>query len=163
MFDGEKGAPYLETDPTCPTGVYGRTKLEGERAVLAACPQAIVLRTAWVYSGTGKNFLLTMLKLAQTRDKLRVVADQRGCPTAAEDLADVILGIADQAIDDWRDEFAGVFHSCGNGETTWHGFAETIFAESARHAARVPVVEPITTAEFPTPAKRPRRQPARLR
>lgn len=155
VFDGDKGVPYVETDPTNPTGVYGRTKLEGERAVLAACPRAVVLRTAWVYSDTGKNFLLTMLKLAQTRDKLRVVADQRGCPTAAEDLADVILGIADQAVNGWRDEFAGVFHSCGTGETTWHGFAETIFAEAARHGARAPSVEPITTAEFPTPAKRP--------
>lgn len=155
VFDGDKGAPYLETDPTNPTGVYGRTKLEGEGAVLAVCPRAIVLRTAWVYSETGKNFLLTMLKLAQTRDKLRVVADQRGCPTAAEDLADVILGIADQAVGDWQDEFAGVFHSCGTGETTWHGFAETIFSEAARHGARTPSVEPITTAEFPTPAKRP--------
>ncbi len=155
VFDGDKGAPYVETDATAPTGVYGATKLAGERAVLAACPRAIVLRTAWVYSATGKNFLRTMLALGQTRDHLRVVADQRGCPTAADDLADVILGIAAQAGAGWRDEFSGVFHSCGTGETTWHGFAEAIFAEAARHGARVPVVEPITTAEFPTPARRP--------
>ena len=155
VFDGDKGAPYVETDATAPTGVYGATKLAGERAVLAACPRAIVLRTAWVYSAAGKNFLRTMLALGQTRDHLRVVADQRGCPTAAGDLADIILGIAAQADAGWRDEFSGVFHSCGTGETTWHGFAEAIFAEAARHGARVPVVEPITTAEFPTPARRP--------
>lgn len=155
VFDGDKGAPYVETDPTNPTGTYGATKLAGEQAVLAACPRAIVLRTAWVYSATGKNFLRTMLTLAKTCDHLRVVADQRGCPTAADDLADIVLGIARPAMAAWRDDFAGIFHSCGTGETTWHGFAEAIFAEAVRHGARAPVIEPITTAEFPTPAKRP--------
>ncbi len=155
VFDGDKGAPYVETDPTGPTGVYGATKLAGEAAVLAACPRAIVVRTAWVYSATGKNFVRTMLTLGNTRDHLRVVADQRGCPTAAADLADIVLGIARAATSEWRDEYAGVFNSCGTGETTWHGFAEAIFAEAARHGARVPTVEPIGTAEFPTPAKRP--------
>ena len=155
VFDGDKGAPYVETDPTNPTGVYGATKLAGEQAVLAACSRAIVLRTAWVYSATGKNFVRTMLKLAETRDHLRVVADQRGCPTAADDLADIVLGIAHQAQAEWHDDFAGIFHSCGTGETSWHGLAEAVFAEGARHGARTPTVEPITTAEFPTPAKRP--------
>ena len=155
VFDGDKGAPYVETDETGPTGVYGATKLAGEQAVLAACPRGIVVRTAWVYSATGKNFVRTMLTLGKTRDHLRVVADQRGCPTAAADLADVVLGIARAATGGWRDEYAGVFHSCGTGETTWHGFAEAIFAEAARHGSSVPTVEPITTAEFPTPAKRP--------
>lgn len=155
VFDGDKGAPYVETDPTNPTGVYGATKLAGERAVLEVCPRAIVVRTAWVYSATGKNFVRTMLNLGKTRDHLRVVADQRGCPTAAGDLADIVLGIAHAALAGWRDEYAGIFHSGGTGETTWHGFAEAIFAEAARHGARAPTVEPITTAEFPTPAKRP--------
>ena len=155
VFDGDKGAPYVETDPTSPTGVYGATKLAGEQAVLAACPRAIIVRTAWVYSATGKNFVRTMLKLGETRDHLRVVADQRGCPTAADDLADIVLGIARQAQAGWRDEFAGIFHSCGTGETSWHGLAETVFADAGRHGARVPTVEAITTAEFPTPAKRP--------
>ena len=155
VFDGDKGAPYVETDPTNPTGVYGATKLAGEAALLAACPKAIVVRTAWVYSATGKNFVRTMLTLGKTRDHLRVVADQRGCPTAAADLADVVLGIARAAERAWRDEYAGIFHSCGAGETTWHGFAEAIFAEAARHGATRPTVEPITTADFPTPAKRP--------
>ena len=142
--------------------MYGATKLAGEQAVLAACPRAIVIRTAWVYSATGKNFVKTMLNLGRTRDHLRVVADQRGCPTAAGDLADIVLGVASAAAAGWRDDYAGVFHSGGTGETTWHGFAEAIFAEAARHGARAPTVEPITTADFPTPAKRPRRQPARL-
>lgn len=155
VFDGDKGAPYVETDRTNPTGVYGATKLAGEAAVLAACPRAIVVRTAWVYSATGKNFVRTMLTLGRTRDHLRVVADQRGCPTAAADLADIVLGIARAATAEWRDEYAGVFHSCGTGETSWHGFAEAIFAAAARHGATAPTVEPITTAEFPTPAKRP--------
>lgn len=155
VFDGNMGAPYVETDPTSPTGVYGATKLAGEQAVLTGCPRAIIVRTAWVYSATGKNFVRTMLKIGETRDHLRVVADQRGCPTAADDLADIILGIARQVQAGWRDEFAGIFHSCGSGETTWHGLAETVFADAARHGARAPVVEAITTAEFPTPAKRP--------
>lgn len=155
VFDGDKGAPYVETDPTNPTGAYGATKLAGEQAVLAACPQAIVVRTAWVYSATGKNFVRTMLNLGRTRDHLRIVADQRGCPTSADDLAEIVLGIARAASGGWRDEYAGVFHSCGNGETTWHGFAEAIFAEASRHGTAVPTLEPITTAEFPTPAKRP--------
>lgn len=155
VFDGDKGSPYVETDPTNPTGAYGATKLAGEAAVLAACARAIIVRTAWVYSATGKNFVRTMLTLGKTRDHLRVVADQRGCPTSADDLADIVLGIARAATSEWRDEYAGVFHSCGTGETSWHGFAEAIFAEAARHGASIPTVEPITTADFPTPAKRP--------
>ena len=155
VFDGDKGAPYVETDPTNPTGVYGATKLAGERAVLAACPRAIVIRTAWVYSATGKNFVRTMLSLGKTRDHLRVVADQRGCPTAAADLAGVVLAVARAAASEWRDDYAGIFHSGGSGETTWHGFADAIFAEAARHGVRTPIVEPITTADFPTPARRP--------
>ena len=155
VFDGDKGAPYVETDATNPTGVYGATKLAGEQAVLAACPQAVILRTAWVYSATGKNFVRTMLKLGQQRDHLRVVGDQRGCPTAAAELAAVVLGIADRVGAGWRDEYAGVFHSCGDGWTSWHGFAEAIFEAAAQRGVRRPVVEAITTAEFPTPAKRP--------
>ena len=118
VFDGLKGAPYVETDPTSPTGVYGRTKLQGEHATLAANPRAVVLRTSWVYSATGKNFVKTMLAAGQVRDTLRVVADQRGCPTAAADLAEAILAIADQFAAGWQDRFAGVFHAAGTGDTT---------------------------------------------
>lgn len=155
VFDGTKGAPYLETDPTSPTGVYGRTKRDGERAVLDACRRAIVLRTAWVYSATGKNFVRTMLTLGRTRDHLRVVADQQGCPTAASELARVVLAVADAALGDWRDDYAGIFHSCGDGAATWHGFAEAIFDAAAARGAPRPTVEPITTADYPTPARRP--------
>ncbi|MBV8915778.1 MAG: dTDP-4-dehydrorhamnose reductase [Acetobacteraceae bacterium] len=155
VFDGNKGGPYVETDPTGPTGVYGASKLAGEEAVLRSGARAIVLRTSWVYSATGKNFVRTMLNLARTRDHLRVVADQKGCPTSACELGRVILDIAERLRDGWRPEYGGVFHSAGDGWTTWHGFAEAVFAEAARHGAKRPTVEPITTAEFPTPAKRP--------
>jgi dTDP-4-dehydrorhamnose reductase len=155
VFDGEKGAPYVETDPTSPTGVYGATKLAGEEAVLAACPRAIVLRTSWVYSATGKNFVRTMLGAAQKLPKLRVVADQKGCPTAARDLAAAILQVADQVAAGWREEFAGVFHAAGGGWTTWHGLAMAVFEDAARYGHPVPEVEAIATADWPTPARRP--------
>ena len=155
VFDGSKGAPYTEADPTNPTGVYGATKLEGEQAVLAACPRAIVLRTSWVYSATGKNFVRTMLGAAQKTDKLRVVADQQGCPTAARDLAVAILAVVARLREGWQDGYAGVFHAANAGSTTWHGFAEALFQDAAQYGRPVPPVEPIATADWPTPARRP--------
>ena len=153
VFDGLKGAPYVEMDLTSPTGVYGRTKLEGEQAVLAACPAAVVLRTSWVYSAAGKNFVRTMLGAAQKVPRLRVVADQRGCPTSARDLAVAVLAVAGQL--GAGSGGSGVFHACGTGDTTWHGLAEAVFAESARHGRPAPVVDAIATADWPTPARRP--------
>jgi dTDP-4-dehydrorhamnose reductase len=155
VFDGNKGAPYVETDPTGPTGVYGASKLEGEQAVLASGARAIILRTSWVYSATGRNFVRTMLNLGETRDSLRVVADQKGCPTSACELGRIILDIAERLTEGWRAEYGGVFHSAGDGWTTWHGFAEAIFEAASRYGRRRPSVAPITTAEFPTPARRP--------
>ena len=155
VFDGEKGAPYLETDPTNPIGVYGATKLAGEQAVLAACSRAIVLRTSWVYSATGKNFVKTMLRLAELKDRIGVVADQRGCPTDAHDLAVAIMALADRVGSGWRDDYAGVFHAAGHGETTWHGLASAVFEDAAALGHKVPVVDELTTAQFPTPTKRP--------
>lgn len=155
VFDGAKGAPYVETDATCPTGVYGATKLAGEQAVLASGARAIVLRTSWVYSATGKNFVRTMLGAAHKASLLRVVADQKGCPTSARDLAAAILGIVSRLHNGWRDEYAGVYHAAGTGWTTWHGLAEAVFQEAARHGHPVPVVEAIATAAWPTPAHRP--------
>jgi dTDP-4-dehydrorhamnose reductase len=156
VFDGAKAAPYIETDPVAPQGVYGASKLAGETAVLAGCTQAIVLRTAWVYAATGRNFVLTMLNLAKTRDRLQVVADQSGCPTAARDLAEAILAIAKRIrTEGWQQRFGGVFHAAGRGSTTWHGLACAVFEEAARHGARIPLVDPITTAEYPTKARRP--------
>ena len=156
VFDGRKGAPYVEEDATAPTGVYGATKLAGERGVLAAGGQCLVLRTSWVYSATGRNFVRTMLATARKTGRLRVVADQTGCPTAAADLAECILNIAGRiGHDQWRDEHGGVFHAAGNGFTTWHGLAQAVFEEAARHGGPVPIVEPIATADWPTRAARP--------
>jgi dTDP-4-dehydrorhamnose reductase len=153
VFDGGKGAPYVETDAVNPTGVYGATKLAGERAVLAAWPETVVLRTAWVYAETGKNFVRTMLNASRRMDRLRVVADQRGCPTNADDLAAAIIAIADQIAG--GDGLGGIYHATGTGETTWHGFACAIFAAASRLGWPVPIVEPIATADWPTPARRP--------
>jgi dTDP-4-dehydrorhamnose reductase len=156
VFDGRKGAPYLETDPTNPQGIYGATKLEGERAVLSACQRAIVLRTSWVYSPGGKNFVLAMLNAARKTDRLRVVADQKGCPTTAADLADAILAILTRIRrDGWHESCGGLYHAAGGGWTTWHGLATAVFEEAARHGLTAPAVEPITTADWPTQAERP--------
>ncbi len=160
VFDGTKGAPYVEEDATNPTGVYGATKLAGERAVLAACPDAVVLRTSWVYAAAGKNFLLTMLNAARRVPKLRVVADQKGAPTNADDLAAATLAVADRlladaASDGREQQLGGIYHATGQGETTWHGFASVIFAHAATHGWPVPTVEAIATADWPTPARRP--------
>jgi dTDP-4-dehydrorhamnose reductase len=152
VFDGAKGAPYTEEDLTNPTGVYGATKRDGEIAILNSGANAIILRTAWVYAAHGRNFARTMLNAARTRNTLRVVADQRGTPTAAPDLATAILDIA--AIlrrDGWAPQYRGIFHATGAGETTWHGFAAAIFETAGLH----PELIPITTADWPTPAKRP--------
>jgi len=157
VYDGEKTAPYVETDAVGPRGVYGESKLAGETAVLTSGARSIILRTAWVYAATGRNFVRTMLTLARTRDTLRVVADQHGCPTAAADLAGAILAIAARLEGDgWNDNWGGVFHAAGSGETTWHGLALAVFEEAARHGAKTPsTVEAIATADYPTPARRP--------
>jgi dTDP-4-dehydrorhamnose reductase len=155
VFDGRKGAPYVETDPTSPQGVYGASKLAGEQAVLAAYPRAVVVRTSWVYSPIGKNFVRTMLAAAERNPSLRVVADQIGCPTSAQDLAHAVLGIAARLRDERGDRHAGIYHAAGAGAATWHEFAEAIFAAAARHGRAVPRVEPISTEEWPTKAVRP--------
>jgi dTDP-4-dehydrorhamnose reductase len=156
VFDGGKGEPYIETDSVAPQCVYGASKLAGETAVLQTCRRAVVLRTSWVYAPTGRNFVRTMLTLGKTRDRLTVVADQKGCPTTAADLAVAILEMAARiAGTGWQDSYAGVFHAAGTGWTTWHGLASAVFAEAARHGATVPQVDPIATADWPTPAKRP--------
>lgn len=153
VFDGAKSGPYVETDPVAPLGVYGASKSEGEVCIRALQPRHIILRTAWVYGVHGANFLKTMLRLAGERDVLRVVADQRGCPTATHDLAEAILAARAALLagaEPW-----GTYHFAGQGETSWHGFASVIVAEQARFTGRHPSVEPITTADYPTPARRP--------
>jgi dTDP-4-dehydrorhamnose reductase len=153
VFDGRKEAPYREEDVPSPLGAYGRSKLEGEAAVRAACPAAVILRTSWVYSPYGQNFVTTMLRLAETHDTVRVVDDQHGAPTAAADLAGAILDLAERLTGD--PGTGGVYHLAGAGETTWRGFAAAIFAGWARRGHRVPRLEAITTAQYPTPAHRP--------
>jgi dTDP-4-dehydrorhamnose reductase len=155
VFDGLKGAPYGETDPVSPQGVYGASKLAGERAVLESGARAVILRTSWVYAPTGKNFVRTMLGAARKTNKLRVVADQKGCPTVAADLAAAILAITERLRGGWDDRFGGIFHAAGTGWTTWHGLAVAAFEEAARHGLAMPEVTPIATADWPTPARRP--------
>ena len=156
MFDGAKGEPYVETDPTNPACVYGLTKRDGENAVLATDCKAVILRTSWIYAPYGKNFVRTMLNAAQKMPVLRVVADQRGTPTAALDLAVVILGIvAKIQSDGWKSAFRGIFHATGSGETTWHGFASVIFDEAGPLGHPVPQLIAITTSDWPTAAQRP--------
>ena len=155
VYDGDKGTPYIERDPVAPKGVYGASKLAGEEAVMESGARALILRTSWVYSPTGNNFVRTMLNVGKTRDRLTVVADQHGCPTAAADLATAILAIADRLAAGWNDRYAGVFHVAGSGETTWHGLAVAVFEEAARHGAPIPTVAPIAASDWPTPVKRP--------
>jgi dTDP-4-dehydrorhamnose reductase len=156
VFDGRKERPYVEEDAPAPLGAYGRSKCDGEAAVRAACPAGVILRTSWVYSPFGQNFVTTMLRLAATREKVQVVDDQHGAPTAAFDLASAILDLVERltAAPRARDT-GGIYHLAADGETTWHGFAAAIFAGWARRGHRVPALEPITTAQYPTAARRP--------
>ena len=156
VYDGRKGAPYVETDPTAPGGVYGRTKREGEEAVLAANPQTIILRTSWVFSPYGKNFIKTMLGAQLKTNKLKVVADQHGSPTSAPDLAQAIMAIIRRIETVGFDpSWAGIYHASNSGTTTWHGLATATFEEAERHGRIMPEVAAITTADWPTPAARP--------
>jgi dTDP-4-dehydrorhamnose reductase len=156
VFDGLKGAPYVETDAPNPAGVYGATKEAGERAVLAANPRSVVIRTAWVCSPDGANFVKTMLRLAKERDEIRVVADQQGAPTFAADLADAAARMAPRLLAaSAGDEAFGLFHLSGTPHTTWHGFTAEILAQAGRRGHPVPRLTPIATADYPTKARRP--------
>lgn len=155
VFAGTSGAPYAEEDATGPQGVYGASKLAGEQAVLAAQPNTAILRTAWVFSPFGANFVKTMLRLAETRPELGVVADQFGNPTSALDIADGVMAVAANLVERGDDALRGVFHMTAGGETHWAGLAEAIFAESAARGGPSARVMPITTAQYPTPARRP--------
>jgi len=155
VFDGDKAAPYLETDPTGPTGIYGASKLAGEQAVLAEYDNSAVIRTAWVYSPFGRNFVRTMLRLASERDEISVVGDQRGNPTSALDIADGLLRIAANLCRGNEPAGRGIFHMTGAGEATWAEFAEAIFAASAELGGPRADVKPIRSADYPTSAKRP--------
>ncbi len=156
VFDGDKGAPYVETDPTSPTGVYGRTKADGEQAALSAHPRTVVLRTSWVYSATGKNFVRTMINAGEKNPTLRVVGDQHGAPTASDDLARAILQVVARIEEGgWQDTYGGIYHAAGTGETTWHGLAVAALEAAGTHGRPMPEVLAIRTADWPTPARRP--------
>jgi dTDP-4-dehydrorhamnose reductase len=155
VFDGTKGAPYTEDDVPNPLGVYGASKWAGEEAVRAALDAHVVLRTSWVFSTHGHNFVKTMLRLSREREVLRVVVDQRGNPTAARDLAAAALRIVRRAAAESGAPW-GTYHLAGSPATTWHGLAEAVVAEAREHGpVRTERVEPIPTSAYPTPAPRP--------
>ena len=150
VFDGAKTAPYVEDDPIAPLGVYGASKEGGEQAVRTGNPRHIILRTAWVVSPDGANFVRTMLRLGAERPELRVVADQHGCPTSAADIAAAIRAILAQPDPAW-----GTYHFVNDGAATWYDLAQAVFDRAAGHGLPQPTVTPITTADYPTPARRP--------
>lgn len=156
VFDGLKESPYGEEDATGPSGVYGSSKLAGERAVLKGHENSVVLRTAWVYSPFGSNFVKTMLRMARDRDEISVVSDQCGNPTNALDIADGIFRVAANLQAGSDPSRRGLFHMTGTGEASWAELAETIFAESANLGGPTARVKRIPTADYPTPAKRPK-------
>jgi dTDP-4-dehydrorhamnose reductase len=153
VFDGTKDGAYLESDPVRPLGVYGATKAAGEEAVRRAHKHHVILRTAWVYSEFGNNFLKTVLRLAEIRDELRIVADQHGSPTSAREIAAAVLHLAPLLLRDRG--LAGTYHFTADGLTTWHGFASRVVAAAAPVTGRNPRVTAIGTADYPTPARRP--------
>lgn len=154
VFNGETGAPYPEDFPTDPVNFYGLTKQRGEEAALGAGGRVAVIRTSWVFSDVGANFVKTMLRLAGDRDEIGVVSDQAGCPTSAADLARACL-----AMTAWlqeRESASAVFHFANAGETTWAEFAEAVMEEARLRDQKAARIRPITTSEYPTPARRPR-------
>ncbi|NTJ43938.1 dTDP-4-dehydrorhamnose reductase [Agrobacterium larrymoorei] len=155
VFDGSKTSPYVEADTVSPLGAYGRSKLAGERTVAENNPNHVILRTAWVYSSVGKNFLKTMIRLAGTRETINVVADQFGNPTSADDIADGILTVAANLVDSADPKLRGTFHMTGTGEASWADFASEIFSVSKRLGGPNATVEKIPLSAYPTPAKRP--------
>lgn len=154
VFDGSGTRAWREDDPTGPLGVYGKTKLAGEAALAASGATYAILRTAWVYSPFGGNFVKTMLRLAETRDALNVVADQHGNPTAASDIADALFAVANCWSRDPGDGANAVYHFAGTGPTNWADFARAIFAESAKHGGPTCAVTGIPSSDYPTKAAR---------
>ena len=156
VFAGDRPDAYREDDVPGPASIYGASKLAGERAVAAANPQHVILRTSWVYSATGQNFLKTMLRVGRERDVVRVVADQTGAPTHADIVADGVLRVARAICEPCAAaDLFGVFHLTAAGEASWRDFACAIFEESASLGGPLPEVEAIATADYPTPARRP--------
>ena len=157
VFDGSGSRPWTEADAPAPLSVYGRTKLEGERAIQSACPHHLIFRTSWVYAARGGNFAKTMLRLAQERERLTVIDDQFGAPTGADLLADVTAHAIRQL--QRRPSDAGLYHLVASGETSWHGYAKHVLAQAKRAQEAIKIianeVTPVPTSAFPTPARRP--------
>ena len=155
VFDGKGKRPYKEDDPVSPIGVYGNSKADGELAVRGLHRQHVIIRTAWLYSVFGNNFVKTMLRVARERQTLNVVDDQHGCPTCAADLANAILAVCEQ-IDQGKNDGWGTYHFCGKGITTWYEFAKAVFENAGRLGMdKIPEIIPIDTSQYPTVAKRP--------
>lgn len=154
VFDGAAARPYREDDPTNPLGIYGRSKREGEERVAELLADHVIVRTSWLFGAHGHSFVRTIRRLALERDELKVVADQRGCPTWTGHLAGALVAVA-RALAGGAAPPRGIFHYCGDGETTWHGFAEAIVREVARRRGKSPPVRAIETAAYPTPGRRP--------
>ena len=149
VFDGRRTTPYEEDAPTGPLNVYGASKYDGERAIAQSGARALVFRTSWVYGARGSNFLLTILRLAQERDELRIVADQFGTPNWCRTLSDATAAAIAHGVP-WLAERSGLYHLASTGASTWHGFAQAIVGDAPR-----PRVVGIATSEYPTPARRP--------
>ncbi|WOH53691.1 dTDP-4-dehydrorhamnose reductase [Bradyrhizobium sp. sBnM-33] len=156
VFDGKKQSPYVETDAVAPNSVYGRSKLAGEHEVARANHRHVILRTSWIYAPFGNNFVRTMLRLSDVRDRLTVVDDQIGCPTFAPDIANAIIAIS-RKIESigWQQQLAGVTHLAGPDEITWCGFARLIMQGKQKRGGRFVPVDAISTADYPTAAARP--------
>ena len=155
VFDGSLDRPYREDDLTHPTGAYGRSKLEGEKRIADVHQNHAILRTAWVYSPYGANFVKTMLRLGETRSEINVVADQVGNPTYAGDIADALFVVARRLVFDHSSQLRGIFHLSGTGEASWADLAKATFEAATHHGRSRVNVKPITTTEYPTPARRP--------
>ena len=157
VYNGKSLSPYREDDPVAPLGVYGQTKLDGETKVIVANPQHIILRTSWVYSAQGNNFVKTMLRLGSERTELGVVNDQFGCPTYAADIAKVLCELIVKIKQDPKFDAWGVYHCCNSGKSSWYDFAVAIFKVGldSKILSKAPQVNGIPTEQYPTPAKRP--------
>ncbi|RTL98474.1 dTDP-4-dehydrorhamnose reductase [Ancylobacter aquaticus] len=153
VFDGSKKGAYVESDPVAPLGLYGASKEAGERAVRAGLARHLIIRTSWVYGIHGANFLKTMLRLASERDRLTIVADQRGCPTATRDIAEGLLAAARLLAAGTL--APGTYHLAGSGVASWFDFAAAIVERAGLHTGRHPEIVPIATVDYPTPARRP--------
>jgi dTDP-4-dehydrorhamnose reductase len=155
VFNGSKDRPYRESDPIIPLGVYGKSKAEGENEIRTRLTEHVIVRTSWMYGVDGKNFVKTILRAGRENDTLKIVSDQHGSPTCADDLAKVLITIADRLVDD-DDRRWGTFHYCGLGSTSWFEFAVAIFDNARQFGLpRIPQLLPVKTAEWPTRAVRP--------